>query len=89
VWNVGSFAPGASWTATVRVTVDGSADPIGANVAQVSSDQQGEQASDPVLPPGSGGDGGSGDIDPGLSLAKTAADENGAPLFIGRRDVFS
>jgi len=83
VWNVGSLAPGASWTATVRVTVDGSADPIGANVAQVSSDQQGEQASDPVLPPGSGGDGGSGDIDPGLSLAKTAADENGAPLFIG------
>ncbi len=82
VWNAGTLAPGATWTATVRVQVDGSANPIGANVAEVSSDQQNEQESAPVLPPGDEG-GGSGDIDPGLALAKTAEDENGAPLLIG------
>ncbi|MEJ5309972.1 MAG: hypothetical protein WHX52_09385 [Anaerolineae bacterium] len=79
VWNVGTLAPGATWTATVRVQVDGSANPIGANVAEVSSDQQTAQETDPVLPPG----GGNGEVDPGLALAKTATDENGAPLYVG------
>ncbi|MDY7080272.1 MAG: PPC domain-containing protein, partial [Chloroflexota bacterium] len=52
-------APGQVWTGTVTVEVDGSADPIGGNVAAVSSDQQGERESDPVLPPGGG------DVEPG------------------------
>ena len=82
VWNVGTLPPGATWTTIVRVQVDGSANPIGANVAEVSSDQQNEQETDPVLPPDDGG-GGSGNVDPGLALAKTAEDENGAPLYVG------
>jgi len=54
VWNVGDLAPGATWVAAITVQVDGTANPIGGNVAAVSSDQQNEQQTDPVLPPGGG-----------------------------------
>jgi hypothetical protein len=54
VWNVDTLDPGFSWTAIITAQVDGTADPIGGNVASVRSDQQGETTTDPVLPPGGG-----------------------------------
>ncbi len=63
--------------ATITVRVDGTADPIGDNAAAVSSDQQGEQQTDPVLPPGGGG------VGVGQTVEKTADDLNGAPLYVG------
>ncbi len=55
VWNVGTLASGASWTGVILVHVDGSVNPIGGNVAEVSSNEQGAHPTDPTLPP-SGGD---------------------------------
>jgi uncharacterized repeat protein (TIGR01451 family) len=80
VWEVRNMAPGAVWTADIIVRVDGTADPIGGNVAAVSSDQQDVQETDPVFPPGNGD---SADVVDGLTLGKTAQDLNGAPLYVG------
>jgi uncharacterized repeat protein (TIGR01451 family) len=54
VWNVGQVAPGQSWMAQIVARVDGTADPIGGNVAVVCTDQRGRQAAGPVFPPGGG-----------------------------------
>ena len=54
VWTVGELGAGATWTAVITVEVDGSANPIGGNVAAVSSDQQAVQETDQILPPGGG-----------------------------------
>ncbi len=82
VWNAGTIAPGEVWQVTILVRVDGTSDPIGGNVAAVSSDQQDAQKTDPVFPPGSGGGIGN-DVVAGLALNKTAQDLNGAPLYVG------
>jgi len=54
VWSAGDLTVGGVWTATIVVEVDGSANPIGGNVVEVSSDQQGPVGTEPVLPPGGG-----------------------------------
>jgi len=54
VWNVGTLAPDATWTATILVTVDSGVSQIGGNVATVDSDQMDETGTDPIFPPGGG-----------------------------------
>jgi uncharacterized repeat protein (TIGR01451 family) len=54
LWGAGDLAPGDVWTSTILVEVDGSADPIGGNVVEVSSDQQGPVSPGPVWPPDGG-----------------------------------
>lgn len=39
-WTIGALAPGASWTATITVTVNSGVAAIGGNVAQATSEQQ-------------------------------------------------
>ncbi|MCP4542268.1 MAG: DUF11 domain-containing protein, partial [Chloroflexi bacterium] len=52
VWNVGGLSTSATWTAVITVEVNGTADPIGGNVASVRSDQQPDPIqTDPILPP--------------------------------------
>jgi uncharacterized repeat protein (TIGR01451 family) len=53
-WGAGDLAPGDVWTSTILVEVDGSADPIGGNVVEVSSDLQGPVSPGPVWPPDGG-----------------------------------
>ncbi len=77
VWNLGTMAPGASWTGMILVHVDGTATPIGGNVVQVGSNEQGAQSTEPILPPGSS------DVVPGMVVSKTAEDLNGTPLYTG------
>ena len=77
VWQVGNLAAGATWTGIITVTVDPAVATLGANVAEVSSDQQGEVATPPVLPPGDG------TVLPGLLINKTVTDLDGAPLYAG------
>jgi uncharacterized repeat protein (TIGR01451 family) len=85
VWDVGDLGPGAIWTAVISVVVDGTTMPISGNIAIVSSDQQNEQLSDPALP----GDG-AVEFNPGaLSLAKTAQDLDGVPLFPGDEILYT
>ena len=73
VWNVGTLGIGATWTAAITVEVDGTADPIGGNVAAVSSDQQDEHETDPVLPPGGG------DVEPGTGSPCTCPPDTHEP----------
>ncbi len=54
IWNLGTLGPGAQWTGTLTMTVDGSASVIGGNLAEVSSDQQNPLSVGPILPPGGG-----------------------------------
>jgi uncharacterized repeat protein (TIGR01451 family) len=54
VWNAGELAPGLSWTATLTVAVDGTADPIGGNEATVASQTTPAFRTGPVWPPGGG-----------------------------------
>ncbi len=77
VWNAGALAAGATWTGVILVHVDGTATPIGGNVALVSSNEQGQHGTEPILPPGSP------NVTPGLVLAKTAEDVNGQVLYPG------
>jgi uncharacterized repeat protein (TIGR01451 family) len=57
-WQVGLLSPGDAWTATVIVEVDGTANPIGGNVAGVTSVEQGAVETEPALPPGGANVGG-------------------------------
>ena len=50
VWSVGAMDPREESVATSTVIVDGSAYPIGGNVASVSSNELSKKESDPVLP---------------------------------------
>jgi uncharacterized repeat protein (TIGR01451 family) len=79
----GEILPGATWTVVVTVEVDGTANPIGGNVAAVRSDQQPEQETEPVYPPGGGS------VELGLAIAKTAEDLNGEPLYPGDEIAYS
>jgi uncharacterized repeat protein (TIGR01451 family) len=74
---VGSLAPGAVWTGVLLAHVDGTVLPIGGNVALVSSNEQGAQGTQPILPPGGGA------VTPGLTIGKTAEDVNGYVLYPG------
>jgi uncharacterized repeat protein (TIGR01451 family) len=74
---VATLAPSEVLTLTFGATVDTGATTIGGNVAAVHSDQQPEQETDPVFPPGGG------DVEPGLVIAKSAADVDGPPLYPG------
>ena len=79
VWNVGLMATGTVWDVNIFVQVDGTANPIGGNIAAVSSDEQDMQVTEPIYPP----DVDIGDWADGLAVLKTATDVNGAPLQVG------
>jgi uncharacterized repeat protein (TIGR01451 family) len=74
---VATLAPADVLTLTFGATVNTGAIAIGGNVAAVQSDQQPEQETDPVFPPGGG------DVEPGLVIAKSAEDVDGPPLYPG------
>ena len=74
VWNLGTIGAGEEWTATITVWVSGDVSPIDGNVASVTSDQEGQMETDPVLPPGGG------EVKPGLVITKSGEDVNGSPL---------
>ncbi len=79
VWQVGDLAASATWSGEIRVVVDGSADPIGGNYAEVYSDQEPTPVHvGPIFPPPDGGD-----VLPGLVIDKMAQDLNGEPLYPG------
>jgi uncharacterized repeat protein (TIGR01451 family) len=52
--SIGNLNPGGTLTLTFRIAVGGCVSHIGGNIAAVQSDQQGEQRTDPVFPPGGG-----------------------------------
>jgi len=74
---VGALGPGDVLTLTFRVRVKEGVSSIGVAVAVVGSDNQNEQETDPVCPPAGCA------VEPGLAIAKTAVDLNGAPLYPG------
>ncbi|MCP4541211.1 MAG: DUF11 domain-containing protein, partial [Chloroflexi bacterium] len=83
VWNIGGLATDATWTTVITVEVNGTADPIGGNVASVRSDQQPDPIqTDPILPPDPGGGPGTGDVT-GLLINKTAEDLDDGLLQVG------
>ena len=73
VWQISSLPASATWTATITATVDGSADPIGGNVASVSSNQQEQVYTFPI---------GGGNVHC-FAVHKTAHDLTGPPLYEG------
>jgi len=82
-WQVGDLAPGASWTATVDQRVDGTVNPIGPNVAAVSSDQQDPQETGDIYPPDPV-------IQTALQLGKTAEEyQNAPPLLMNDRILYT
>ncbi len=81
-WQVGSLAPGASWTAIVDQRVDGTVNPIAGNNAAVWSDQQDWQDTGDVYPPDPV-------IQTALKISKTAVEQSASPLLLNDRILYT